>query len=94
MSAVAFRWLVSLEKEGGREVLSAGKVLLVGKNRDLGRWSWSLVVPQTVDDVGRSTGAFIGGSFGERREVAGALSASEKMRSSSGGFGSLYTARW
>lgn len=69
-------------------MLSAGKVLLVGKNRDLGRWSWSLVVHGTVDDVG-STGAFIGGSFGEGREVAGALSASEKMRSLSGGFGSL-----
>lgn len=83
-SAVAFRWCVSLEKEGGREVL------LVGKNRDLGRWSWSLVVHhETVDDVGRSTGAFIGGSFGEGREVAGALSASEKFRSLSGGFGSL-----
>lgn len=69
-------------------MLSAGKVLLVGKNRDFGRWSWSLVVHETVDDVG-STGAFIGGSFGEGREVAGALSASEKMRSLSGGLGSL-----
>lgn len=59
-------------------MLSAGKVLLVGKNRDLGRWSWLLVVHQTVDDVG-SSGAFIGGSFGEGREVAGALSASEKL---------------
>lgn len=50
-------------------------MLLVGKNRDLGRWCWSLVVHhQTVDDVG-STGTFIGGSFGEGREVAGALSA-------------------
>lgn len=69
-------------------MLLVGKVLLVGKNRDLGRWSWSLVVNQTVDNVG-STGAFIGGSFGEGREVAGALSASEKSRSLSGGFGSL-----
>lgn len=60
-------------------MLSGGKVLLVGRNRDLGRWSWWLVVHhQTVDDVG-STGAFIGGSFGEGREVAGALSASEKL---------------
>lgn len=60
-------------------MLSAGTVLLVGKNRDLGRCSWSLVVHhQTVDDVG-STGAFIGGSFGEGREVAGALSAGEKL---------------
>lgn len=32
----------------------------------------------TVDNVG-STGAFIGGSFGEGREVAGALSAGEKL---------------
>lgn len=59
-------------------MLLVGKVLLVGKNRDLGRWSWSIVVHQTVDDVG-STGAFIGGSFGEGREVAGALSAGEKL---------------
>lgn len=64
-------------------------MLLVGRNRDLGRWSWSLVVHhQTVDDVG-STGAFIGGSLREGREVAGALSAGEKLRSLSGGFGSL-----
>lgn len=69
-------------------MLSAGKVLLVGRNRDLGRWSWSLVVHQTVDNVG-STGAFIGGCFGEGREVAGELSAGEKLRSLSGGFGSL-----
>lgn len=36
--------LVRFSGEGreGREVLSAEKVLLVGKNRDLGRWSWSL----------------------------------------------------
>lgn len=47
-----------------------------------------LVVHETVDDVG-STGAFIGASFGEGREVAGALSASEKLRSLSGGLGSL-----
>lgn len=32
----------------------------------------------TVDNVG-STRAFIGGSFGEGREVAGELSASEKL---------------
>lgn len=69
-------------------MLSAGKVLLVGRNRDLGRCSWLLVVSQTVDDVG-STGAFIGGSFGEGREVAGALSAGEKLRSLSGCLGSL-----
>lgn len=59
-------------------MLLVGTVLLVGRNRDLGRWSWSLVVHQTVDDVG-STGAFIGGSFGEGREVAGTLSAGEKL---------------
>lgn len=59
-------------------MLSAGKVLLVGKNRDLGRWSWSLVVHGTVDNVG-STGVSIGRSFGEGREVAGALSAGEKL---------------
>lgn len=70
-------------------MLLVGKVLLVGKNRDLGRWSWLLVVHhQTVDDVG-STGAFIGGSFGGGREVAGPLSAGEQSRSLRGGFGSL-----
>lgn len=49
----------------GIEILGGGLGLLV-------------VHHQTVDNVG-STGAFIGGSFGEGREVAGELSAGEKL---------------